>query len=48
MINACKDSKFIVHTASPVVMDVKNEDELIKPAVNGTLAVMEAALKNKT
>jgi hypothetical protein len=29
-------------------MDVKNEDELIKPAVNGTLAVMEAAVVNKT
>jgi len=29
-------------------MNVKNEDILIKPAVNGTLAIMEAALVNKT
>jgi hypothetical protein len=33
-----------VHTASPVMTDIpKNEDLLIKPAVNVTVAVMIAA-----
>ena len=47
LVKACKDSNFIVHTASPVVFKVKNEDDLIKPAVEGTLAIMKAARLNK-
>ena len=38
----------MVHTASPCPVAVpKNENELIKPAVDGTLAVMRACHKNK-
>lgn len=38
---------YIVHTASPAPLGhTKNEEELIKPAVEGTLAVMRAALKH--
>ena len=39
---------YVVHTASPFPIEgPKNEDELIKPAVEGTLAVMRAAHKHK-
>ena len=40
---------YIVHTASPVagIVEVEDEDVVIKPAVNGTLAVMKAAQKSK-
>lgn len=45
LIKACEGADYIVHTASPFQTDVKRKDEskLIKPAVNGTLAVMMAA-----
>ena len=44
MIKAMKGSTYIVHTASPFPIE-KPIDEfvLIKPAVEGTLAVMKAA-----
>jgi len=39
----------IAHTASPFpAAEPKHEDELIKPAVNGTLGVLRAALKVPT
>ena len=42
MIKAIAGSDYVVHTASPVVTEnVKDENILIKPAVNGTLAVMK-------
>ena len=43
MIAAIVGSDYVVHTASPFVINhsVANEDEVIKPAVNGTLAVMK-------
>lgn len=43
MIAAIAGSKYVAHTASPFVMGVKTEDAdtLIKPAVDGTLAVLE-------
>ena len=48
MIDACEGSQYIVHTASPFSMQMpKDENELIKPAVEGTLAVMKAAQKYK-
>jgi len=46
IIEACKGCDFIVHTASPFPLKKpKNEDELIKPAVEGTLAAMKRDLK---
>ncbi len=45
---AIKGADYVVHTASPFPIKApKHENELINPAVNGTLAVMEAALANK-
>jgi dihydroflavonol-4-reductase len=46
IIEACKDCTYVVHTASPFPLKMpKNEDELIKPAVEGTLAAMKGAEK---
>ena len=42
MIDACTGSTYIVHVASPFFMS-KNEDELVKPAVDGTIGAMKAA-----
>ena len=45
---AIEGCTYVVHTASPFPLSApKNEDDLIKPAVEGTLSVMRAALKNK-
>ena len=42
LINAIAGSDYVVHTASPLITDnVSDENILIKPAVNGTLAVMK-------
>lgn len=39
---------FVVHTASPFTLNPpKDENELIRPAVEGTLAVVRAAHKHK-
>lgn len=48
MIQAMEGSTYIVHTASPFpIENPKDENVLIKPAVEGTLAVMKAARLNK-
>lgn len=48
MIKAIEGSTYIVHTASPFPIEKpKDEFVLIKPAVEGTLAVMKAAQLNK-
>ena len=48
IFNAVKGANFVVHTASPFPLKApKTEAELINPAVNGTLAVMEASHANK-
>lgn len=48
IMKACEGAEFIVHTASPFPIEgVKDEMVLIKPAVDGTLAVMEACLQHK-
>ena len=39
---ACAGSTYVVHTASPFYYHNKTEEELIKPAVDGTMAVMRA------
>lgn len=47
---AIEGATFVVHTASPCDMggnNLKNEDEVRLPAVNGTLAVMKACHKHK-
>ena len=46
--NAIEGCDYVVHTASPFPSKVpKNEDQIIKPAVNGTKAVVEACHKFK-
>lgn len=48
MVRAVDGSTYVVHTASPFPIEqVKHEDELIRPAVDGTLAIMEGSLKSK-
>ena len=48
MAAACAGAIYIVHTASPFpIVNPKHENELIGPAVNGTMAVMRAAAENK-
>ncbi|KAA8499495.1 putative oxidoreductase [Porphyridium purpureum] len=42
---AVKGVTYILHTASPFVMRVKHEDDLIVPAREGTLRVLRAAAK---
>jgi nucleoside-diphosphate-sugar epimerase len=39
---ALDGSTYVVHTASPVVFNPKTDDDVIKPAVDGTTAVMKA------
>lgn len=43
---AVKGVDGIAHTASPFYLDAKTADELIKPAVQGTVGVLESAYKN--
>ena len=48
IIASIKGADYVVHTASPFPLkEPKNENELINPAVNGTLAVMEACKVHK-
>ena len=45
---AVEGCTYILHVASPFpTVSPKDENELIKPAVNGTLSVLKAAAKNK-
>lgn len=47
MIDAIAGAKYVVHTASPFPLKApKDENELIEPAVNGTLAAMRGAEKH--
>ena len=45
MINACAGSTYVIHTASPFNFSQKEED-LIKTAVDGTMAVMKACTQH--
>ena len=46
---AAQGCTFILHTASPVpISQPKDENEVIKPAVNGTVMILRAALKSDT
>lgn len=40
--NALEGSTYVAHLASPFRFDNKTREELVKPAVDGTLGVMEA------
>ncbi|TNV77191.1 hypothetical protein FGO68_gene5942 [Halteria grandinella] len=45
---AIEGCDYVVHTASPLpTKPVENEEEVVKPAVEGTLSVLRAALKHK-
>ena len=44
LINACKGATYVAHTASPLMFG--DEDTMVKPAVNGTLYVMEGCKIN--
>ena len=44
---AINGSTYVVHTASPFQISYNTEDDLIKPAVEGTLAVLNACKANK-
>jgi len=42
--NAMTDCQYVLHIASPIFLRLpKNEDEMIRPAVDGTLRVLKAA-----
>ena len=44
MVNAIEGCTYVIHTASPVPLEnFKDENVVIGPAVNGTLAVMKGA-----
>ncbi|GHJ85946.1 hypothetical protein NliqN6_2348 [Naganishia liquefaciens] len=43
---AVKGVEGIAHTASPFYLDAQTHDELLKPAIEGTVNVMRSALKN--
>ena len=48
LFRAIEGAKYVVHTASPFPLKApKDENTLIKPAVEGTLAAMKACHKNK-
>ena len=43
-LRTVKDCKYVMHTASPFFLkNPTNPDEMIKPAVDGTLVVLRAA-----
>ncbi|MCF8217064.1 MAG: aldehyde reductase [Chlorobium sp.] len=46
---AFRECEYIIHTASPYVINVKNPaKDLVEPSLQGTLGVMEAAAKTAT
>ena len=46
-MSAVNGSDYVVHTASPFLLSFKSEDELVKPAVDGTTAILQACKANK-
>jgi len=47
IIAATEGCDYIVHTACPFpLVEPKNEEEMLRPAVDGTLAVLEGAKKH--
>ena len=44
--DALKDCEYVLHVATPISVEIpKNDDEVIRPAVEGTLRVLKAAKK---
>lgn len=43
---AIEGATYVVHTASPVIAS-EDEDALVKPAVEGTMAVLHASQKHR-
>ena len=46
LATAIEGSKFVVHTASPVAFGT-SEEEVVGPALNGTMAVVKACHSNR-
>merc|ERR1719464_687511 len=46
IIKACEGATYVIHTASPFLPALP-EEELVKPAVEGTMAVMKACTQHK-
>ena len=47
--SAVKDCEYVIHTASPFPMtDPTDENDVINPAKEGTLAVLKASVEAKT
>ena len=45
---AIKGAKYVIHTASPVVLaDAKDPDTVIKPAIEGCLSAVRASAKHR-
>ena len=44
---AIKGSTYVVHTASPFFLGSKTEEEMVKPAVDGTMSVVRACREHK-
>ncbi|EIW83698.1 D-lactaldehyde dehydrogenase [Coniophora puteana RWD-64-598 SS2] len=42
---AVKDVDGVIHTASPATFSIKNPDDMIKPAVNGTVSILKSIIK---
>ena len=48
LFKAITDSTYVIHTASPFpIARPKTEDEVVRPAVEGTAAVLKACHQNK-
>jgi len=48
ILEAVKDCEYVVHTAAPYPLESPlHENHLVKPAVNGTIAICKAAFKHK-
>ena len=47
IMNAVNGSDYVVHTASPFMLTFESVDDAVKPAVEGTTAILEACKANK-
>ncbi|KAF9527863.1 D-lactaldehyde dehydrogenase [Crepidotus variabilis] len=46
--DAVKDIDGVVHTASPFTLEAKNSNDLMSPAIQGTVGILQSALKTGT
>ena len=48
IMKAVEGCDYIVHTAAPAILHLlKEEEEMLKPAIDGTKSIMKAALQHK-